>query len=399
MFLFDNVTNIATIRKKQPRCNGCRLCSDWAGSQFGRYQIHAGYEWLLDMEVSQMTRFEDAIYEFASRVYRSRLWIVPELRLTQNAYLLCGDQSLIINDLRFAWYILWSLYDVSKDHSSLFPLVTLAKQKGKIFRERRVEVFELTCNMLGGGRENQSFDLEHEGYILRELGCANPLDRVYGLLELIQWPESCGPPTPDYSITLCELVIDVTNRLSRHWNFPSAPYGICFGLGLEKEFEKHGQPGMDLLLGRTEDLFKGDTTTPCQRKCSCCSSTAPRIAMTKNIWKYGVVYEGNEDNLFVTMYTRYTPNTHVELRFSYNEETNHYTDMLVPDSEDENEPCHFLFWSSVQIQAKDIIAEIDIQDDSDPRQPEDDKVLVSIPRFCVILRDAGCGYYKICGQA
>lgn len=391
--LFDTVIEFARIRKKQPRCNGCKLCCDWAGHQHGRDLIHTGCEWLLSMETSQLTQFEDAFYDFASRIYWSRLWIVQELLLAQHTYILCGDHSLPAKDVMFALHILQNLsHRDEKGH----PLVTLAEQKGKIFHEREMDAFRMTVDNLAIEGDRHTFDLITESFLLWTMGCANRLDRVYGLLKLIQWPESCGPPTPDYGISLCELVLDVTNRLGRNWDF-SDLHNLCDGLELGKEFVKVGQPAMELILGRDEDLFNCDTTTPCRRKCACGSSTVPRIAITKHVWKYGVVYQGDEEALFVTMYTCYTPTKHVELKFYYSEDSRHYCAMVAHGTA-ENASFRFLFWSSVQLQAGDIIAEIeDTEEYIDASQ--NDTMLLPVPRFCVVLRDAGHDYYKICGQA
>src|ERR1700761_7405181 len=98
-----------------------------------------------------------------------------------------------------------------------------------------MDAFDLTCNRLAIDGEKHSFKFDIEGGLLPLLGCANPLDRVYGVLKVIQWPESCGPPRPDYSITLGELVVDVVNRLGRRWNFPSALFSVSGQLGVDEE--------------------------------------------------------------------------------------------------------------------------------------------------------------------
>ena len=404
-FLYDHVERMAAIRRAQPSCHGCCICGQDSGErQFVKYYRHTGYEWASAVEGVEIKRVEDAYYRFAQRRYWSRVWIVQEILLAQESYLLCGERLLQTSDFLFAMEIVEEVGSLNAPGQEHNPLAQLAAQKGTPFKRRDIPSFMVTYRALLQKQEHLSFVID-DFHRLCDLQCTDSRDRIYGLLKVIRWPDFCGPPKPDYRISPCELLIDVVVRLGRQWQFPEDLFWMSWGLGLGVEAltEEAYSVLRKLVQDHSGKMFDSDSSKLYLERCRCDLPALPRTAILKNISRYGVVYDDGKGALFVTLHTQNTPDAHTRLALHRDEECNHCPHTMVGPgcpkvTNDLNDlDCNpgSLFWMNVQLQDGDFLAEID-----GPQGPLDPgRSFPQGPRLCLVLRDAGNDYYSIRGRA
>jgi hypothetical protein len=125
-----------------------------------------------------------AIISFYQRPYWTRLWVVQEILLARNLIILCGNRSL-------SWEKLKS-----------FSLTFGANRDLELTRTR---AYDIIADHLS---RKKKFQL---GHVLTRYGsqnCADPRDRIFGLLSLIDFQDR-SPLMADYSLSteeLCDLV-------------------------------------------------------------------------------------------------------------------------------------------------------------------------------------------------
>lgn len=134
------------------------------------------------------SRQRAAVLHFVDRPWFTRLWVVQEVRLANEAVLGCGSKTIRWSALKKA---LWCIH--AKNMSPPIPSETWQRLLtiGDVFNQSMV------------------FSLHHLVRFTENLKCADPRDRVYSILAICE--DSLGIE-PDYSLTVAEVYRDVLER-------------------------------------------------------------------------------------------------------------------------------------------------------------------------------------------
>lgn len=151
-----------------------------------------------ECDVEQEARLFGAVVALSHNPYWSRVWIVQELVLARRIELLCGHH-------RLDWPKISNLTEIYP-----YPIVGTQEERfhcGDAFRSL-MEYKRWTVN----GDEVEDLEV-----ILVKFGdneCANPLDRIYGFLHLVDWPDrNSGPLCVDYKSSPFELAVKCLDYL------------------------------------------------------------------------------------------------------------------------------------------------------------------------------------------
>lgn len=145
-----------------------------------------------DLHTSIPHTIRDELHKLLHNDYWQRLWIVQELALAQNAYLILGDMFVSIEDIAamalFRLKRMWN--DPALDDEPIQPL-----------KPEHSEVM-IVENLVAVHREKRRKKLKHLTLQFSEHKCQDPRDRLYGLLGLM---DDRQPILVDYNLTNAEV--------------------------------------------------------------------------------------------------------------------------------------------------------------------------------------------------
>ena len=143
--------------------------------------------WAETLNNTSFNRLYEARAAFSKRWYWTRVWIIQEIARAKHVSIICGDSKL-----------------------SLSALMNLDSFLSLEFSETRREARfwpDLMSRVLQQTRAGKmSID---EAFSYTDSGCVDPRDHLYGLLQLIEWPENTEPIFPDYDISTFDLALKV----------------------------------------------------------------------------------------------------------------------------------------------------------------------------------------------
>ncbi|ETS77195.1 hypothetical protein PFICI_11069 [Pestalotiopsis fici W106-1] len=131
-----------------------------------------------------MRRFLDTFYDFSARQYWTRLWIIQEVAASKHLEVLCGFDKFsrpdiflldwIATSYRWSFYVRinaprGSFYNsnmTSFDRDDAFSFLTFVLNRNSKDRIPAIDIFSSRI----------------------QFGCSRPEDRVYGMLDLVEWP-------------------------------------------------------------------------------------------------------------------------------------------------------------------------------------------------------------------
>ena len=164
-------------------------------------------DWNEDWE--RKLKVSDSVRAFSRRAYWQRVWIVQELMVGRARYILCGSDALD-----------WPRHAEIHPRSLEWPCM-LASRPGESLRRKsdlqlRADSGPMWTIFANVPLRRMSLqDIVHK---FHDSECTNPLDRVYGFLSIIKWPDesfsAMSPLQPDYSKSAFELMVECINRLA-----------------------------------------------------------------------------------------------------------------------------------------------------------------------------------------
>jgi hypothetical protein len=170
-----------------------------------RHLCHVVPLWLVTLNVDELYSLYDAAEIISSSPYWTRLWIVQEIFLSRNVRVLCDPAKIRMQFLAALDMVRQNINEndhvlkrIADDHGLNM------KGKPEILRlHLGVRLFRLCSyrELSVGGNISAMDDV-------MDLECADPRDRIYGLIHLHSWPSCTGPPTPSYTKTRLEVISD-----------------------------------------------------------------------------------------------------------------------------------------------------------------------------------------------
>lgn len=238
---------------------------------------------------STINRFVLALARLAVRPYFTRLWILQELQNAQNATILCGRHLLRQDDARevfTAMYMAYKVYDEEREISEDFRKDTVCYRESvnNMFTRRSVNhgiphplwygdwlrrvsrQAEVTLIILKKGNirpQNVSgsfFRLIEE--VVCRLECADPRDKVYGIISLLDWGD-VAPPSPDYTQSDLHVAVEFLRAVTRLWKAEDKDgslwrYFVTTIMMLNLDFGSRGLvDALDARRGPPEDCAMG----------------------------------------------------------------------------------------------------------------------------------------------
>lgn len=165
-------------------------------------------KWAASHGHAEILRFYRALYEFVNQPYWHRVWVVQELMVAQAIYIACGDDLV-------DWFTLSRLRHFRWQRARL-----IQRPDGSPALSTRDIIYELDQAPMWSIAETlkkRTLSLEYIVTNFSSWLCANPLDKVYGFLHVIDWSEGQSSSTvqlmPDYSKSTYDLMLECMDSL------------------------------------------------------------------------------------------------------------------------------------------------------------------------------------------
>lgn len=167
---------------------------------------------------------------FIDRTYFQRIWILQELFFASKTFFHCGDDDgpghllVMLSSLLERWVVLSESSRAGKNskHAKLFNAATrhLVLRRRSMSCEFGWEYFtshswvsRLSCLQLASRHEPFSFGLGEVVHYMSEFDCADPRDRLYGILHLAYGENDSYRPIPDYGKDRFAVVTELMGAL------------------------------------------------------------------------------------------------------------------------------------------------------------------------------------------
>lgn len=375
--LVDAMHHFEDVRHQQERSSP-DLCVDCFHAEYGIFsgeEFHLAHTLIADMSPERWKLLMNAFSEFCSRPYGKRLWVVQELVLASDIYFLCGLGRISFRSLLLFYKILDDMaYKEGHIH-------VLAQRMGLDCHQDIIQ--ENPMNIVFDSRKTM-FDVQTAFHRLGDLECADPRDRIYGTLRLIDWRPS-GPPAPDYSNSNLQLAIDVLSRVGQRLQFDDDVTALVNFLAADND---RGRRNAMSLLNKISNAIEEPRPSSEQQAtmCQCQTPVTPQCGMLEERWKYAHVRAGQNGNLYAGITQIGQPLGHIQLESLAD---GHSERVLYPTIQ---------YQSNTPLRDGDLLVEMNVYPAVDNQVIEDNVYAMANPRFWII-RGAQTGYYKIIGLA
>ena len=190
-FLFEKLRETALIGYD---------CDDCSGETFFCSSCQPPWEnWTLSLGRASLLRLCKALERFDERAYWTRVWIIQEVAKATSLTIVCGDDIVSWNALsnleQFLGLGLDEIPSIMEKYKRLPAPDT--KQMHEVFFAKR-----------------EAITIEHAFSLYSKFSCQDPRDHLYGLLNLIVWPESMISIFPDYTKGVFDLAVQLEPFLS-----------------------------------------------------------------------------------------------------------------------------------------------------------------------------------------
>lgn len=188
-----------------------------------------GNRWLMrySFSTSRAARLFRAHNKFFARSYFSRLWIVQEVFMGADVVLCCGPDTISFDSLDGHFRILRRSEEIANHTGPNRPVGTVyfGRLEGMLARPMCVRMMQntamkvstITPSVVVRSRpeKREPFTFLDILQRVQDLKCENPLDKVYGILSLIDFnKETMVDMYPDYELSGYQLAL---NLLSKDW--------------------------------------------------------------------------------------------------------------------------------------------------------------------------------------
>lgn len=184
---------------------------------------------------STTKRFVLALAHLVMRPYFTRLWILQELQNAQNITILCGKEVLQEEDAATLFEGVFHAYRDYDDEPAKQPNRTVCNEHdiNETFSRRSGLPHsgwfgDWLCRVsrrsavIWEMMTRKTFKSEEDLYMLLKdvvcrLECAEPRDKVYGIISLIDWGD-VAPPPPDYTQSDFKVAIQFLEAVTKRWS-------------------------------------------------------------------------------------------------------------------------------------------------------------------------------------
>jgi hypothetical protein len=194
---------------------------------------------------------------------------------------------------------LFLIHKIFRTHSRYFkePEQSIAMDIYLNNRDKGIEAngFTMMCDLVSQ-RWRGVLDLRDNLHELQTWKCKDPRDRIYGLLNLLNWPAECGPPVPDYTLDPLDVALDVLNRLGQEWDTLYHVRRLLEGLDVDYE-----QAALRVSRRWSERLADGCSQLHASDRDQCSKyrgrHSPTRIAIQLDLEHIAVIYPGTDATL------------------------------------------------------------------------------------------------------
>lgn len=166
--------------------------------------VTTAYKEILRNEIGPLVK---GLWDFKSRSWWNRIWVVQEAGLAQSAVLICGDQTASYKDF-YDWYILLQ-YDCSLEAELLWcALDNFMNHVNIIYDVQKPRVVE---------KDDYLEDIYDILKYSRLLQATDARDKIYAILSLVDGSRFELPP-PDYTKSPAEVFTKITQSLIKQGN-------------------------------------------------------------------------------------------------------------------------------------------------------------------------------------
>lgn len=199
------------------------------------------WKFLLQHRFSADLRFLHSVICFLERPYFTRLWVLQEIRNAQMATFLCGSDAIPVRFIsRMSNQIYLGFYEILG--FGKYPSVAPNIGSRVLVIRRFWTVQEYWRNSLHDSRpDRRLFDVitranDVVGFgtirygisdlilVASALQCQEKMDRLFGLISLIEWGDS-PPVIPDYTQTKFEVAVSFFKASISAWRHQTGPSG------------------------------------------------------------------------------------------------------------------------------------------------------------------------------
>ena len=179
----------------------------------------------LTMPAARRKRLADAFIAFMRRPYFSRFWILQEMLLAKSISYCCGMDIQYFNDIMAIGTLVdfWINEKLYMDHWRNITRKTVSFMSRRRYILRRQKV----CQAMKSETEDlefawgslalaigmkKSLDLSSVLIAMPHFHCADPRDKLYGILSLVNWKD-IPVPVPDYDKNSLEIAVEVLGMI------------------------------------------------------------------------------------------------------------------------------------------------------------------------------------------
>lgn len=290
--LFDAAEEISSLNAVNRVT--CWSCSH-SKTAFRKEELHMFHTWLDSIDSGYFQRFMKGFYAFGKIDYWERLWIMQEIILGERVYILCGRRQISFDDARLLDKM---LLELESNKNLALEEVLLAKgfHYINLSLPRQKNAFSRMCEFATQWAPN-ALDLTAYLKGLRAMKCYDARDRVYGLLSLLAWRKSSGPPMPNYTVAPEQLAIDVLGRIRlQEWRFSDLRQFLQV-IGVDTENAR-----WDLTKSRPDSL-KTDIIAETDRSamCECRPPLDSAIAIRLDCYRFATLLARPDGSLHATI--------------------------------------------------------------------------------------------------
>lgn len=153
---------------------------------------------------------KSALSKFGNRAYWSRVWIIQEVRLARHCLVLCGGDSISLDDIGMLEYYIGTHGRLDLFERKGFVLGPADWRLSPLWGVVRRPEPPLSRQP---SARKQLMDISIGFARFSSWQCSDARDRLYALSKVVLWPGMGEPPRPDYRIAPFDLVREVLRRL------------------------------------------------------------------------------------------------------------------------------------------------------------------------------------------
>lgn len=262
------------------------LWDEWISYLEGDYRGGLG-------QAKELKAFVDAILDFASQPYWTRVWVVQELWLAKQKKIMYGKYFI-------DWEPFMSLFRMADDMSHVRHGFRSYKTLQRLDKAQLARLddwigLSMTNMLYYRATERRLYSLKFDLPKISKFQCYDTRDRIYGLLRMIDWSPALGIPKVDYRKSRLQLAIELV-ELHRSVSIGSSftlESDILRALELQTDYNsKEVQTSLEVRWSR--DSFRKNSLSG---ECACPGALLPRISSAASRLTQGTITSADTNGL------------------------------------------------------------------------------------------------------